>query len=80
VDVAQALEHLLGANRSGDERTDLIRALHEAMRRREQNSRDGGAVIAALVQSGLSYRQIEELTGIPRSTLQRWATPPGKAE
>lgn len=46
------------------------------MKRREQNSIDGGAVIAALLDNGFSYRDIERATGIPRATAQRWATPP----
>jgi hypothetical protein len=46
------------------------------MRRREQNSRDGGAVIAALIELGVSYRDIEREAGIPIGTAHRWAAPP----
>ena len=60
----------------GDRRADLIRAAQEAMRRRERNTIDGGAVIAALVEMGMSYRDIERATGIPHVTAHRWAAPP----
>ena len=49
------------------------------MDRRERNSQHGGAVLAALVEQGLSWRQIEQATGIPRTTAQRWAEPPKRA-
>jgi len=38
------------------------------------------AVIAALVEAGLSFREIKQVTGIPRTTAQRWAIPPKRAE
>lgn len=72
----EALAELLGEQRSGDMRADLIAGAREAMRRRERNTEHGGAVIAALVEAGLSYREIERVTGIPRATAQRWAVPP----
>lgn len=75
----EALEALLGDRRTGDTSTDLVEALKEAMRRRESNTAHGGTVIAALLETGLSYRQIEEATGIPRTTAQRWAVPPKRA-
>ncbi len=75
----EALDALLGDQLTGDTRTDLLDALKEAMRRRERNTAHGGAVIAALLDAGLSYRQIEEATGIPRATAQRWAVPPKRA-
>jgi hypothetical protein len=34
-------------------------------------------VIEALREFGLTWRQIERLTGIPKDTAQRWAEPPG---
>lgn len=74
--VDEALDALLGDRRTGDQRTDLIAAAKEAMDRRERNSQHGGAVLAALIEAGLSYRDIERETGIPRSTAQRWAEPP----
>jgi hypothetical protein len=74
--VEEALDSLLGSNRTGDLTADLVAGAREAMDRRERNSLHGGAVIAALVDAGLSYRDIERATGIPRATAQRWATPP----
>ncbi|MGH3898969.1 MAG: hypothetical protein ACRDTA_12120 [Pseudonocardiaceae bacterium] len=55
---------------------DLVAAATEAWRRRHVNTEAGAAVIAALLNLGLSYRRIEELTGIPSSTANRWARPP----
>jgi uncharacterized protein YerC len=80
VSVEQALASLLGSQRSNDRRADLIKAAKEAMRRREQNTYDGGAVIAAMLEDGMSYREIERATGIPVATAHRWATPPERAE
>lgn len=74
--VEEALAALLGDARTGDVRTDLLKALNEAMARRQRNTAHGGAVIAALIESGMSYRELETATGIPRATLHRWATPP----
>lgn len=76
----EALDALLGEARTGDMRADLIAAAKEAMDRRERNTQHGGAVIAALVEMGLSYRVIEQVTGIPRATAQRWAIPPERAD
>lgn len=72
----EALDALLGERRTGDERADLVAAAREAMDRRERNTQHGGTVLAALVDAGVSYREIERLTGIPRATAQRWAVPP----
>jgi len=66
----------LGITRTGDDCADLLAAARESMRRREQNSRDGGAVIAALIEFGVSYRDIEREAGIPIATAHRWAAPP----
>jgi hypothetical protein len=74
-DIEAALASL-GIEPTDDRRTDLIRAAQEAMRRRERNTIDGGAVIAALVEMGMSYRDIERATGIPHVTAHRWAAPP----
>lgn len=76
----EALVNLLGDRRTGDARTDLLEALREAMRRRERNSADGGAVIAALTEMGVSYREIERETGVPIGTAHRWATPPKRTD
>jgi uncharacterized protein YerC len=72
----EALASLLGEKRTGSRLKDLILAAREALARRVRNSEDGAAVIAALIDEGLSYRQIEAATGIPRATAQRWAAPP----
>ena len=78
--VDEALDALLGEARTGDLRADLIAAAQESMRRREINSQHGGAVLAALHDSeGLSWREIEDATDIPRTTAQRWAEPPPRA-
>jgi len=76
----EALQALLGDARTGELRADLLAALAEAMRRRERNTAHGGAVIAALLEHGLSYREIEAATGVPRTTAQRWAVPPRLAD
>lgn len=77
--VEAALRSLLGDKRTGSRLRDLVLAAREAMARRVRNSEDGAAVIAALVESGLSYRMIEAKTGIPKTTAQRWAAPPERA-
>lgn len=81
--IDEALDALLGTARTGDLRVDLIAGLQEAMRRREQNSAHGGAVIAALTESGLSYRDIENLPashGQPRSVGQCHPSAPTTAD
>ena len=77
--VDEALDALLGSQRTGDRSADLIAAAKEAMDRRERNTLHGGAVIAALRDAGMSWREIEAATGIARSTAQRWAEPPERA-
>lgn len=77
--VEEALEALLGSERTGDQRADLIAAAKEAMERRIRNTEHGGAVIAALHEAGMSWREIEIATGIARTTAQRWAEPPERA-
>lgn len=74
--VDEALDVLLGQHRTGDTRADLIAGAQEAMERRVRNTEHGGAVIAALHESGMSWREIETATGIARTTAQRWAEPP----
>jgi hypothetical protein len=77
VNVEDALNELLGEDRTDDLKRDLIRAARESMRRRKVNSLAGGAVIAALHHDeGLSFRDIEQLTGIPVATAHGWAAPP----
>lgn len=47
------------------------------MRRREQNTVDGGHVIAALYRDTRSWRTLAWVTDIPTSTARRWSLPPG---
>ena len=64
----EALTELLGNQpHDPDDHTALVTAAAEAWRRRHVNTEAGASVIAALLKGGLSYRQIHELTGIPRT-------------
>jgi hypothetical protein len=65
---------------SGDPRADLVAAIRETWRRREENTRLGAAVIRALHRDAGSWRTVEYLTGVPRMTARRWATPPEEAD
>jgi hypothetical protein len=77
----EALNELLPADRrTGDPVQDLAQAARTAMKRRVDNSRWGGAVIAALHRELQSWRQLEAVTGIPQATARRWATPPPGTE
>jgi hypothetical protein len=76
-DEREALDELLPADRrTGDPVEDLAVAARTAMQRRVDNSRWGGAVIAALYRELNSWRQLSTVTGIPVATARRWATPP----
>ncbi len=79
MDVDEALTELLHDTRTGGRREDLTAAAVEAWRRRHVNTEAGAAVIAALTDLGMSYQQIEDVTGIPRTTAHRWARPPEQA-
>lgn len=77
----EALNELLPPTRqTGNLETDLAEAARTAMRRRIDNSRWGGAVIGALHRQIGSWRQLEDLTGIPHATARRWAAPPPGTE
>lgn len=77
MDVTDALKILLTDRATDPGVAELIAAAREAMERRRTNSRAGGAVLKALHDDhGLSYREIERLTGISKSAAQRWAEPP----
>ena len=80
VNLDDALTELLRNNRTGERRDDLVAAAVEAWRRRHVNTEAGAAVLAALADTGLSYREIQQLTGIPPSTAHRWANPPDQDE
>jgi hypothetical protein len=76
-----ALDALVPSDQqTGDARADLLAAIAETWRRREENTRLGAAVIAALHRDAGSWRTVEYLTGIPRMTARRWAVPPEKAQ
>jgi hypothetical protein len=75
-----ALNELVPVSKqTGDLETDLASAAKEAMRRRKENSRIGGAVINALHERTQSWKQVAELTDIPLTTARRWAEPPQTA-
>ncbi|MBL7501178.1 hypothetical protein I6A84_16640 [Frankia sp. CNm7] len=76
MDLEEALRELLAQPTTEGGRDDLVSAAKEAWRRRRVNTEAGAAVIAALTEQGLSYRQIADLTGIPAATAHRWARPP----
>ncbi|OLM28159.1 hypothetical protein Ae717Ps2_6724 [Pseudonocardia sp. Ae717_Ps2] len=77
----EALDELIPpSQQTGDLRADLITAAQETWRRRGRNSMLGGLVLHALYEDAQSWRTVEYLTGIPRMTARRWATPPQKAE
>ena len=80
VNLDDALAELLPNDRTGERQDDLVAAAVEAWRRRHVNTEAGAAVLAALADMGLSYRQIQQLTGIPPSTAHRWANPPDQDE
>lgn len=75
----EALDRLVPREQqTGDLRADLIAAAREAMRRREQNTVDGGHVIAALYRDTRSWRTLAWVTDIPTSTARRWHVPPAE--
>ena len=77
----EALDRLVPRERqTGDLRADLISAAREAKRRREQNTVDGGHVIAALYRDTRSWRTLAWVTDIPVSTARRWGLPPEETE
>lgn len=80
-DERAALDELVPRDQqSGDVAADLAAAGREAMRRREENTRLGGAVLAALYRDTQSWRTLSYLTGIPVTTARRWAVPPMEAD
>lgn len=58
----------------------LTEAATEAWRRRHVNTDAGAAVIRGMLDAGMSYRAIQDATGIPPGTAHRWARPPGEDE
>lgn len=81
MDVEGALNELLGDSRTGDLKSDLIRAVRESWRRRHVNSEAGGTAIQGLHELvGMSYREISREVDIPLTTLHRWTAPPGSTD
>ncbi|MGI9003547.1 MAG: hypothetical protein ACR2GH_18150 [Pseudonocardia sp.] len=79
-DERAALDELLpAAQRTGVLVDDLTEAARRSMQRRIDNTRHGGAVLAALHRALGSWRQIEARTGIAQATARRWASPPPDA-
>ena len=87
----EALDRLLPRERqTGDLVVDLVAATQEAWRRRQQNTQDGGHVIAALYRDTKSWRTLSYLTKytdtdgrvnrIPPTTARRWSLEPGTAD
>ncbi len=76
----EAPTELLWNDRTSERQDDLVAAAVEAWRRRHVNTEAGAAVLAAQADMGLSYRQIQQLTGIPPSAAHRWANPPYQDE
>lgn len=77
----EALDRLVPRERqTGDLIADLTAAAQEAWRRRQQNTEDGGAVIAALYRDTRSWRTLSYVTKIPVTTARRWSIPPGQGD
>lgn len=85
MDLNEALSDLLPDGATGDLAADLRAAAAEAWRRRKRNTDAGAVVLGALLaldpeKGGLSFRRLQQEIGIPKSTAQRWATPPGEGD
>lgn len=77
MDPRDACEELLGTMAGDPSMDDLVEAARKAMERRRTNTLVGGVVLQALHdEHGLTWRQIQELTGIDKQTAYRWAQPP----
>jgi len=74
-----SLEELLGPNQPDDDGV-FIRGAQESLRRRIRNTYDGANMLDELRRRGYSLRELEELTGISKSNIARWATPPTQTE
>lgn len=73
----EALDRLVSpAEQTGSQRADFIAGAQETMRRRRQNSIDGGLVIGVLRRRGMSLRQIGALMGVSKDKVARWPIPP----
>ncbi|MGH3979419.1 MAG: hypothetical protein ACRDRZ_10540 [Pseudonocardiaceae bacterium] len=72
----EALADLLGPDHPPADRDTLVAAMVEAWRRRHRNTDAGAAIIDALAEH-YSFREIEQMTGVPRTTAHRWSRRPG---
>lgn len=80
-DERAALNALVPPERqTGDLAEDLAAAARESWSRRGENTRLGGAVLAALYRRTRSWRTVGYVTGIPWATARRWSTPPEQAD
>ncbi len=74
----QSLEELLGPDQTDDDEA-FFEGARQSMRVRVRNSHNGANMLDELRRRGYSLREIEQRTGIPKSTIVLWATPPPKA-
>lgn len=78
-DLNESLRELLGPGQDTEDET-LVRAARESWRRRIRNTYDGANSLSELRRRGYTLRDLEQMTGIPKSTITRWATPPIEAD
>lgn len=72
-----ALDELLSPEqRTGNLADDLTAAAREAWRRRQENTRLGGAVLGALQRDAGSWRAAAWAAGMSVRTARRWSRPP----
>jgi hypothetical protein len=72
-----ALDELLPSERqTGNIADDLTTAAREAWRRRQENTRLGGAVLGALQRDAGSWRAAAWAAGMSVRTARRWSRPP----
>lgn len=78
--LSEALAELVPGGPTGDLEADIRAAVAETWRRRKSNTAYGAVVLSAILDrrrpGGLTYRQLEVEFGIPKTTANRWATPP----
>jgi hypothetical protein len=75
----EAVNELIGgaSDTSSNDVVELLcKAARQSMRVRVRNSHNGGLVLGELYNRGLSWREIEQRTGINTRTARRWAEPP----
>jgi hypothetical protein len=76
-ELEEALASLLAdGERTGDVYADTVAAVKRAYERRKTNTRDGGVAIEWLRDQGLTWRHIQDITGVDKETARLWALPP----